>query len=101
MEIEKTKTKSGEIKFFKTKEASFNIETIKPRDKFPTFYLKRNTGGVIIIKGHAGSSKGKLKEKDFIKIKPKEKFWIKNNTNKEIKYLAVDIHPAKEKDIVC
>jgi len=100
MKIESIKTKFGKIKFFKTKEASFNIETILPKKKPPTFYLKRSNGYLIIVKGNANSSKGKLKKGDFIKIKPKEKFWIENNSNKNLKYLAIDIPPVDESGIV-
>ncbi len=100
MKIENIKTKFGKIKFFKTREASFNIETVKPKKKLPTCYLKKNYGYLIIIDGKARSSKGNLKKGDFIKIKPKEKFWIENSSNKNLKYLAVDIPPVKEKDIV-
>ncbi len=100
MDIENIKTKFGRIKFFQTKEISFNIETINPKNKLPTCYLKKSNGYLIMIKGRAKSSKGKLKEGDFIKIKPKEKFWIENNTKKQIKYLAIDIPPVKDNDIV-
>lgn len=100
MKVENIKTKFGNIQFFKTKEASFNIETIKPKSKVPLFYLKRNTGYLIIIKGQCNTPKGNLKEGDFIKIKPKEKFWLENNANKELKYLAIDIPPVKDEDIV-
>ena len=48
MDIEKIKTKSGSIRFFKTKEASFSIETINPKSKLPDCYLKRNTGDILI-----------------------------------------------------
>lgn len=100
MVIENIKTKFGNIKYFETKEASFNIETIKPKSKVPLFYLKRNTGYLIIIEGKCKTPKGNLKEGDFIKIKPKEKFWLENLTNNKLKYLAIDIPPVKDGDIV-
>jgi len=100
MKIENIKTKFGKIKFFKTKEVSFNIETILPKKKLPTFYLKKSNGYLIIIEGKCKSSKGILKKGDFIKIKPKEKFWIENNSNKKLKYLAMDIPPVTDEGIV-
>ena len=49
MEIENIKTKYGNVKYFETKEASFNIETILPKKKLPTVYLKKSTAYLIII----------------------------------------------------
>ncbi len=100
MVFEKIKTKFGEIKFFKTKEASFNIETINPKTRLPTGYLKNSKGILIMIEGNANSNKGKIKKGSVITIKPKEKFWLENKSNKKIKYLAIDIPPIKEKNIV-
>ena len=100
MKVERVKTKFGNIKFFKTKEASFNIETIKPKTELPEFYLKKSKGILIMLEGVADSTKGRLKKGDIITIKPKERFKIKNNERKKLKYLAIDIPPVNEKDIV-
>lgn len=100
MEIENIKTNNGKIKFFKTREASFNIETILPKRKLPTFYLKRNTGYLIVLEGMIDSPKKRLKKGDWTKIKPKQRFWLENKTNKKAKFLAIDVPPIKEGDIV-
>ena len=100
MKIKNIKTSYGKINYFDTKEASFNIETILPKKKTPTFYLKKSYGYLIIIKGELYTPKGKLKENEIIKIKPKQKFWMENKSNKKVKIMAIDIPPTKEKDIV-
>ncbi|MBU2562305.1 MAG: hypothetical protein KKF68_01450 [Nanoarchaeota archaeon] len=100
MKINKVKTNFGNIRFFETSEASFNVETILPKKKLPVCYLKKSKGYLIILEGKGKSSKGGLKKGDFIKIKPKEKFWIENNSNKKLKYLARDILPIDEDGIV-
>lgn len=99
MKIEKIKTKYGKIKYFETAEASFNIETILPKKKIPKFYLKRNTAHIIMLEGTLKSPRKILKKGDFIKIKPKQKFWLENKSNKIAKFLSVDIPPVKDKDI--
>jgi mannose-6-phosphate isomerase-like protein (cupin superfamily) len=100
MAVENIKTKYGKIRYFETKEASFNIETVLPKKKIPKFYLKRNTAHVIILEGILNSPRGKLKKGDFIKIKPKQKFWLENKTNKTAKFLSVDVPKIKDSDIV-
>lgn len=100
MKIEKIKTNFGEIKFFETKEASFNIETIKPKSKLPKCYLKRNNGYLIVLESNIKFNGKILKKGDFINIKRKHKMFIENNSNKSAKYLAIDIPPIKKGDLV-
>lgn len=100
MKIENIKTEYGNVRYFETEEASFNIETISPKKKLPEVYMKRSFAYLIIIKGQGKSSHGILKEGDFIKLKPKEKFWMENKLDNELKFLAIDIPPIKDEDIV-
>lgn len=100
MDVENIKTKYGNVKYFETEEASFNIETISPNKKLPEVYMKRSTAYITIIKGHGKSSHGTLKEGDFIKLKPKEIFWLENESDEELKFLAIDIPPIEDEDIV-
>lgn len=100
MKIENIKAKYGSIKFFRTKEASFNIETILPKKRLPKVYLKRNKAILMILEGTLNTPKGKLKKDDVVTIKPRQRFWMENNSNKKAKFLAIDIPPIREKDIV-
>ncbi len=100
MEVESIKTGYGNVKYFETEEASFSTETILPKKKLPEVYMKRSFAFLIIIKGRGKSSHGILKEGDFVRLKPKEKFWMENESNNELKFLAIDIPPIKDEDIV-
>ena len=98
--IEKIKAKYGSIKFFRTKEASFNIETILPKKKLPKVYLKRNKAILMVLEGVLHTPKGRLKKDDVVIIKPKQRFWLENKSNKKAIFLAIDIPPIREQDIV-
>jgi len=100
METEKIKTEYGFIEYFETDNVSFNLETILPKKRTPEFYLKRNYGYLIVIDGILNSPDGVMKEKDVVIIKPKQKFWVENQTDKEVKFLAVDIPKVEESDVV-
>ena len=96
MEVEKIKREYGEVTWFETDEASFNIEKVLPKKKIPPFYLKKSTGYKIILEGTLQSPKKLLKKGDVIVIKPKQKFWLENNSDKPAKFLAVDIPPIED-----
>ena len=98
--MENIKAEYGSIKFFKIKEASFNIETILPKKKLPEVYLKRNKAMLMVLEGILHTPIGKMKKDEIVTIKPKERFWLENKSNKKAVFLAVDIPPIREKDIV-
>ena len=100
MKTEKIKTEYGEIEYFETENISFNLETILPKMRTQTFYLKRSYGYLIVIDGTLNSPCGMIKEKEVVIIKPKQKFWMENKTDKEVKFLAIDIPKAEESDVV-
>ena len=100
MKIEEIKKDYGGIKQFDTEEASFNIETILPKKKTPSFHLKKSYGYLIVIKGILSTPKGKIRKNEMARIKPKEKFWMENKSDKPVKILAIDIPPTKEEGIV-
>lgn len=100
IDVERIKTKYGEINYFETDEASFNIETILPKKKLPPFHLKNNYAYLIILEGKVNSNKGELEKGDFMKIKPKETFWMKNNSDEIVKFLSIDIPPVEDNDII-
>jgi mannose-6-phosphate isomerase-like protein (cupin superfamily) len=100
MKAESIKSEYGSIKFFRAKEASFNIETILPKRELPRVYLKRNKTILMVVEGILNSPKGKLKKDDVVNIKPRQRFWLKNNSNKIAKFLAIHIPPLKDRDIV-
>ncbi len=99
IEMKKIKTNYGTIEYFKTKEAGFNIETVKPKKGFKC-YLKRSVGILYVLEGKAKFNKGLLKKGDLTKFKPREKIIINNVYNKPFKFIGVDIPPAKKGDIV-
>jgi len=98
--VNEAKTDYGDGKFFRTKEASFGVETLFPGKRVPTFHLKRNYNYVIILEGTVQSPTKKLEAGDMIVVKPEEHFWLENKTDKTAKYLFVDIPPTEEGDLV-
>ena len=100
MKLKKIKTKFGGIRFFETKEASFNIETLNQCSKTPKLYLKNNEGYLIMLDGNIRFGNKKLKRGDFIKIKKRHIICLENKTNKKAKYLAIDIPPVKKGDLI-
>ncbi len=97
--MKKIKTDFGSIEFINTKKATIGIEKINP-NKSIKCYLKKSMGIVVVLEGQAKSNKGIMKKDMIFKFKPREKIIINNIYKKPFIYLAIDIPPVKENEVV-